>query len=348
MKIGIEALKLNSNQPSGIEGYLFELLAAFKRSAKPFIAYDNPMIFSESFTRNFLLPLKLNSEKLDIVHFPDHILPIIKVKAKTVITVHDLAFVMHPECYSYFKRNYKRFLAPRSLKRADKIIAVSNNTKRDIINIYNIPDNKIEVIYNGISDYYKQLNLAKKAKEELKRQYQINFNKVVLFVGTIEPRKNLDGLLNAFEKIIESHKDIGLVISGKAGWLSEGLLKKMNMAKNVMYLGHAKKNKLLDLYNIADLFVYPSFYEGFGFPPLEAMACGCPVISSNVSSIPEILEDAAILVNPQNRGELVEAINKVLDNSSFRETLIEKGLKQARKYSWDRTAAQTYKVYGNI
>ncbi|MBI5698770.1 glycosyltransferase family 4 protein [Candidatus Saganbacteria bacterium] len=313
--------------------------------------HGGPVIINPSFTRHFILPFYLNSQHLDVVHFPDHILPLIPIRTPKIITVHDLAFVRHPEYYNPGKRWYKQLLAPYSLKRADKIIVVSEFTKRELTQIYQTPEDKITVVPNGIASKFRRKDLDSDSRKRILKRLGFDYDRFILFAATLEPRKNLLSLLDSFEEIARQRSDVGLVICGKKGWLyEESLIRVEVLAKRfkIRYLGYVSDDDLVELYNLAEIFVYPSFYEGFGFPPLEAMACGLPVVTSNVSSLPEIVGDAALTVDPRDPGQIARAILGVLDNKDIAREMVRKGKERAKMFTWQKTAAKTYEVYEDV
>ena len=345
MRIGIDTLQLAVRDFSGIENYISNVLPEIRRLSKSdeLIEFSGPLILNPSFSRQLVLPFIMNNRRLDLAHFPDHILPLWPIRAKTVITVHDLAFVKYPQFYNLTKRWYKNLLAPGSINRADKIIAVSQATKQDLVEKYSVPEEKVKVIYNGIADKFKPLDLGEAEKERRKRKY--SFKRFLLFVGTIEPRKNLKGLVEAFSEISKKKPDLGLIICGKLGWLTGDILNAMSRHPNILYLKYVSDEDLVELYNLAELFIYPSFYEGFGFPPLEAMACGTPVITGRTSSLPEVLGEAAWFIDPQDPRQIAQAIEKLLNDRALCQNMIEKGFKQARAFTWKKTAEATWKLY---
>lgn len=225
--------------------------------------------------------------------------------------------------------------ARRDARRTNKIIAVSESTKNDLINLYQIKPEKIKVIYSGIG---KQFQPAK-----VKNQYGLP-EKFILYFGTIEPRKNLIGLIKAFQMIKKKNPDLKLVLAGSKGWLYEDIFKTAKGDKDIIFTGFIKEEDKPALYNLASVFVYPSFFEGFGFPPLEAMACGTPTIVSNNSSLPEVVGEAALMVDSYNLDELAWLMNEVLNDLKLREELKQRGLAQAKRFSWERTARETMKV----
>jgi glycosyltransferase involved in cell wall biosynthesis len=229
------------------------------------------------------------------------------------------------------------------------IIAVSENTKKDILNFFPfLEEKKIRVIYEAADDHFTVIQ-DEKILAGCRQQYHLP-PEFILCVGTLEPRKNLVTLLNAFSNVSQK-KDIPLVITGKKGWKYKEIFKtfsNLRLEKKVFFTGYVYQEDLPALYNLATVFVYPSIYEGFGLPPLEAMQCGCPVITSNVSSLPEIVGDAAIKVNPFSVKALEEAIYKLVSNPELRKDYIHTGLKQAEKFSWDKCAQETFQVYQEV
>ncbi len=263
-------------------------------------------------------------------------------KTKGIIVVHDLAFLYFPEYIQAKNLAYlKRFL-PKSVKRAAYIITVSENSKKDIIKHYKVPSEKIVVIPNAIDPgIFKPAN--KTEINHVKEKYRLP-KKYIHFHGNIEPRKNIQGLLSAYELLPSKLKtEYSLVLSGGKGWnddqIHSQIAKLKKTGHEIVLTGYVdNEDGLAAIYSGASLFVYPSFYEGFGIPPLEAMACGIPVITSNASSLPEVVGDAAILVSPQDAPQLSKEIAKVLSNAKLRKNMIDRGLARARMFSWDSSA----------
>ena len=353
MRIGIDALQLAYREFSGIENYVSNLIKEFKKlgAEKDLLIYDHPLFINPAFSRHFILPIMMNADQLEVAHFPDHILPLLPVKARKVITVHDLAFVKFPWFFSWAKRIHKILLTARSVRLADRIIVPSESTWRDLIEIYGTPGKKIEVIPHGIAEIFRPQSRNAAERKQVFNKYGFNFERFILFVSTLEPRKNLKTLLEAYELIAKERRDLGLVICGKPGWLyKEDLerIKTLSRQGRAVYLGHVADDQLVEIYNLAEVLVYPSFYEGFGFPPLEAMACGIPVIASRISSLPEMLSDAACWVDPNDASQIKDAILKVIDDKIFKEKLIKQGLEQAKKFTWQASAKRTLEVYRNV
>jgi glycosyltransferase involved in cell wall biosynthesis len=299
-------------------------------------------------TGTFLFEKICKDYKLDILHDLGQISPFFfKSKTKKVLTIHDLSVYRYPKYFSLYARTYSK-LFPTITKNTNKIITDSNSSKRDIIKILGVKKENIDVVYLGIENKFKVIR-NKKTLKELRTKYNLP-RQYVLFIGTIEPRKNLVSLIKAFAKALPSLKgDIKLIIGGKIGWEKNtiySLPEKLGINNRIQFIGKVEEEDLAPLYSLASTFVYPSLYEGFGLPPLEAMACGCPVITSNVSSLPEVVDDAAILINPYSlEDELGININRILDDARFRQKLIEKGVQNAKSFSWINTAKQTLEIY---
>ncbi|MBU1131397.1 glycosyltransferase family 4 protein [Patescibacteria group bacterium] len=280
----------------------------------------------------------------DIFWFPNLNFWQVSHKSKTIITIHDLSFIRLPWAYSPKMRWWHKLIdLSEKLKSADKIIAVSANTKNDLIELYKLPQDKIEVIYSAVSAEPKANNLI-----SIKQKYNLP-NKFILFLGTLEPRKNVEGIIQAFKSL--NQIDVDLVIAGGQGWLYKRIYQKANQSKlknRIHFIGYIKPDDRFAFYKMAQALVWPSFYEGFGFPPLEAMSCGCPVITSANSSLPEVVGNAALLVDPYNINEISLAINQILTSSQLRQNLINKGYEQVKKFDWQTSAKKMAEVFRQI
>lgn len=287
-----------------------------------------------------------NSFKIDYFFSPNPGFTALSKKTKHILTIHDLSFEFFPEFFSLKQRIWHWAVNPKKqCQQAAVIICPSENTKRDIISLYKIPAEKIKVIYPGISTHRGATIIPAKAgiqtPESIIKKYNLP-SKFILFLGTIEPRKNILSIIEAFEKSYSSLSDpYSLVLAGYAGWKNKQIYQKISsspLRDKIHCIGAIDEADKPVLYTLASLFVCPSFYEGFGFPPLEAMACGTPVITSNRSSLPEVTGNAAYLVNPNRPTELAEATKEMLTNKTLREHFIHAGLKQAKKTSWAEAA----------
>lgn len=368
MRIGIITDFIAVNQ-GGIGAYTHNLASSLNKIDKEnkyYLIYHTPVnidiyknnekILVKSFSlpkgsgliwRFISAPLKLKFIKeLDLVHDPYGIGPLsFKMPFKKVITIHDLTPILFSNTFNSTTVLLHKLLLPRTLRTADKIITDSNSTKKDLINYFKIPEGKIRVILLAADEKFKPLN--NKEIREAKQKYSLNFP-FILYVGTLEPRKNIPSLIKAFYKLKKKNLQYKLVIAGKKGWKYKEIFEtidKLNLQNDVVFTGYVSDEGLPALYNAADLFVYPSIYEGFGLPPLEAMACGTPVITSNTSSLPEVVGDAGIMVDPYDVDGLADAMHEVLADGGLRANMIKKGLERAKMFSWEQCAKETLEVY---
>jgi glycosyltransferase involved in cell wall biosynthesis len=294
------------------------------------------------------LRFEIGRLRLDLLHSPDFIPPF-RRNCRSVITIHDLAFLLYPH---FLTKEAARYYGQidQAVRRTDHIIAVSESTRQDTIKLLGVPERKITVIHEAANPIYQPMD-GEEAHRKVAEIYGLD-GEYILFVSTIEPRKNLPTLLQAYRKLLDDYKrPERLVLAGSRGWLSEEVydsVEKLGLDQRVHFLGRVPSEHLLYLYNAARLLVHPSFYEGFGLPPLEAMTCGTPAIVSNVSAVPEVVGDAAILIDPHDVGGLTVAMWRVLTDEELRATLIDKGLKRARMFSWERAAKETLDVYRRV
>lgn len=380
MKIGIDIRVLMDKNYSGVSKYVANLLLALfkqERSANSYNLFynssknikDRLSVWQNDFSQikslswsnkifNYFLQKTLSWPKLDLFlgepdifwspHFNFSSFSK-SSKTKKVITVHDLSFLRHPEFFSWRKRFWHSALGIKKiLNQADGIVAVSENTKNDLIELLGINENKIRVIYSGlnqsvptnkiipISNFFPKLNLD---------------SGYLLYLGNIEPRKNLVNLIKAYElwrlNSSKENKNLPLVLAGAKGWRVKSIFsawRKSEFKDDIYFLGYVNDEIQKSLYQHAKLFIYPSFYEGFGFPPLEAMAHSLPVITSNVSSLPEVVAEAALIIDPNKISEIAEAIEIILKDDNYRQNLIIKGLKRVEFFSWEEVAKK-YLIY---
>ena len=296
------------------------------------------------------LPLwvELATGPLDIFHSPDFVLPPVR-RARTMLTVHDLSFIRYPECADANLRAYLNKVVPRSVQRADFVLADSQNTKNDLVELLGVEFEKIEVVYPGVEDRFRPIE-DQPLLEEVRTRYSLP-PRFVLGLGTLQPRKNFTGLIEAFADLRFAICDLRLVIAGGKGWLYEEIfatVERLGLEEKVVFPGFVADEHLPALYNLADLFVFPSLYEGFGLPPLEAMACGTPVITSDASSLPEVVGEAELMMEATDVEALTEAMKRVLEDNALREGMIAKGMKQAKKFTWEQAAAKLLSLYEAI
>lgn len=372
--IGIDIRMLARGNKSGIEEYTSELLEhmlpldsdirfklfynGLKKEPLDFKWLDLPNVE----LKEFRIPNRLLDGTFRFLDYPKvdrllggvdkffspHIfLSSVEKKCEKIVTFHDLSFEKYPEFYSSQKNFWHFSMNPRrQAEQADKIIAVSASTKQDLVEIYGIAPDKIKVIYSGLSMKVKKEVLPQE-KIYVKKKYGLPDN-YILYLGTLEPRKNIVSLLKAFDRLKQEdafkNSDLKLVIAGAKGWLYNEIFttaQAYSSRGDIVFTGFVEDRYKPALYRGAKLFVYPSFYEGFGFPPLEAMAKGTPVVTSNISSIPEAVENAAITVNPTNPDELYRAMKEILTDPKLASLLSVQGYERAKIFDWNKCAEET-------
>lgn len=358
MIIGIDGNEANVREKVGVSVYTTELLTYFQKKAEQdlqiivflrhppttrlpketsFYRYEivnGPVLWSQVF-----LPLRLFLKRnIDVFFSPAHYSPRY-CPVPLVVTIHDLAFFYYPN--EFLKQDlYKlKNWTSQSVKKAKCIVAVSKNTKKDILKYYDLPAEKIAVVYNGFEKTAQKQTPSSFAKKPY-----------VLFTGTLQPRKNITLLIRSFADFSKLHKDYSLVIAGKKGWLYEQIFKDvthLGMDSKVIFTDYVSDSELIGLYKNAEFFVMPSLYEGFGVPVLEALSYGCPVISSFSSSLPEVAGDASLYFDPTDAKDLTEKMILLTENKNLRKDLVAKGKEQLKKFSWQKCAEETLAVIKN-
>lgn len=398
MTIGIDIRVLAKGMRTGVEGYTINLASRLltDKSNKYKLFYSGFRKFKSNYSwlkdknikiKKIRIPNRIFDLFLKILKFPklDKILggvdifisphflitPLSK-KAKRIMIFYDLSFLRFPNFFSFSKKMWHGFMNPRrQARKADSIIAISESTKNDLINFYKLNPEKIRVVYPGIDEKFKPVT-DKVELSETKNKYALPEN-FVLYFGTIEPRKNILGLIKAFEYIkqekkgrildvdwqgfegvVRGQKDalfdfskLKLVIAGTKGWLYREIFENVQNSEfkdDIIFTGFVEEDDKPYLYNLAKVFVYPSFFEGFGLPPLEAMACGVPTIVSNKSSLSEVVGNSAIMIDPQNIDEIALAIKEVLENKELNIFLKNKGIERTKQFNWDNTAKEVLKL----
>lgn len=286
----------------------------------------------------------------DIYHGLDFALPPISGKTRKIVTVYDLAFVEHPEAAVPSLVAYLNKVVPASVAAADVVAAISYATKQTLIEHYQTPPEKITVVPCGVAPHYQPVT-DPDFLEATRQKFALR-HPFVLGVGTLEPRKNHKGLIQAFYEAQQSKDGPAmLAIAGGKGWLYEEtqqLVTELKLEDKVHFLGRVSEQELLTLYSLADVFAFPSFFEGFGIPPLEAMACGAPVITSNTSSLPEVAGNAALLVDPYDPHTIAQAMLRILQDAPLRSELQRQGYLQAQRYTWSKAATKMLSVYQQV
>lgn len=368
MLIGIDASRAVSSKWGGPENYSYYLIRALEKvdkrnsyrlyiNSKPPRTLgigDNFEIRSLMWPRFYTqggLAWECMHRQPDLLFVPAHTIPVLRRPSlKTVVTIHDLAAQYLEQYYKFPGRLYLNKATEYCAKNASHIIAVSESTKRDLVQQFSVPGEKITVVYEG---YDRDVFRPRALSESLALAKKYNFSKeYLLTVGTVQPRKNYKRLIKAFSSVSKQYPELNLVIVGKKGWLCEDIYKlprQLHISQNVHFLGHVPDNELPILYSGAKAFVFPSLYEGFGLAPLEAMACGAPVVISDVSSLPEVGGDAATYVVPTSVASIEKGIRTVLSaKPGEREKLVEVSLLRASKFSWEQAAKETVGVFKKV
>jgi len=320
------------------------------RLAAEVIVKSSPRWLNNMFT----LPNALSKLECDLVHFPaftgSQQRAYQKVKVPIVLTVHDLTPILFPEAHPTKSALFWGKAFKAIVKHVTHWIAVSGNTKADLVKIFDIDPQNVTVVYEAADDIYKPYPDKQDLKGLIRRKYGIE-KPFILYTGTLEPRKNIPTLLRAFAELKRKGFQHELVLIGGKGWKYEEIFEtihQLGMNDQVIVPGYVPKEDLVAFYNAAEVFVYPSLYEGFGLPPLEAMACGTPVVVSNTSSLPEVVGDAGLLVDPLNVDGLTGAIEKLLVDEDLRQNLSKKALEKAGHFSWEGTAFRTWELYETL
>jgi glycosyltransferase involved in cell wall biosynthesis len=358
MTIGIEAERANNPVKTGVEHYAKQLilqLAAID-SENSYVLYlrTKPESWFFQLPKNFTvkvipfpifwtqirISLEMLLHPVDVLFIPASALPLLHPK-KSVITIHDTAWVLYPEAFTGFMRRYLHYSTMFAVRSASTVIAVSEATKKDLVTFYKVPESKVMVVPHGYEPAGKEhYELSPELAKLLPEKY-------VLFLSTIQPRKNLPGLISAFSELKAEHPELPhkLVVVGKMGWRFEESLRAIEAHKDlVVYLDHVADNDRWPIYRKADLFVHPSFYEGFGMWILEAFENNVAVAVSNNSSLPEVGGDAALYFDPHDKENMKAVIYRALSDDSLRAQLVEKGKLQLKKFSWEQCGRNTHNV----
>ena len=327
-----EFQKSKAQRPNGLSH------ANLKLKQNPNVKIQITNIPHFSLSEQTKLPKILEREKLDLMHFLNFNYPV-RYRGRFIVTIHDLTLLFYPETArqtNIFKRAAFKYVMKKACQNSEKIIAVSENTKKDIIRVFKVKSQKIKVIYEAVND-------GERNKEEIRT----NKEKIILYVGQFRPHKNLPNLVRAFEQV-KKEIPAKLVLLGKTDSSCRKLIDNSPEKRDIVMPGFVSNGELASWYKTADVFVFPSFYEGFGLPGLEAMAAGLPVVAAKTSSLPEIYQDAALYFDPFKPQEIADKIKMVLVDENLRQELIVKGKIQSQKYSWRRTAQQTLGLYKEV
>jgi glycosyltransferase involved in cell wall biosynthesis len=372
MLIGIDASRATSRRRTGTENYslhlIREVLAVsgghslrlyFNEAPAPDLFPDGAVRRIMPFPRLWT-HLRLSWEMLrdapDLLFVPSHVLPLAH-PPRCVVTIHDLGYHYYPQAHTLSQNLYLRWSTRYNARTARRVLADSEATRGDLIHFYGTPADKIDVVYPGRDEALLPVSdLA--ALADVRARYGLA-NPYLLYVGTLHPRKNLVRLVEAFALLLEAlgsrrelaSQDLQLVLAGQKGWLYEeifGRVRRLGLTDRVVFTGYLPGADLPALLSGALAFVFPSLHEGFGLPVLEAMSCGTPVVCSDASSLPEVAGDAALLVDPLDTEAWAEALGQILRDDALRRTLVERGFRQVRRFSWRRCAEQTLRILEDV
>ncbi len=296
------------------------------------------------------LPVELITGRLDLFHSPDFTLPPTRPGTPTLLTVHDLSFIRDPDSADQRLRAYLKQVVPRSVRRASHILADSEATRQDLIDLWDTPAEKITVIYCGVESRFRPVT-DPAALAAVRVRYNLGERPFILSVSTLQPRKNYRRLIRAFAPLAVRHPELLLVFAGGKGWQYEEILaepERLGLADRVRFTGFVADDELPALLSAAALFAFPSLYEGFGLPILEAMACGTPVIASDRSSLPEVVGEAGLQVDPLDVAGLTAGMERLLSDEELRHELAARGRRQAARFSWTDAARQLLAVYQRL
>jgi glycosyltransferase involved in cell wall biosynthesis len=367
MRVGIDATAVPL-QRTGAGNYIFNLIQALARvdrsneyvvfgkaahereldlagSTMLFVRREFPGRGARIAWEQVGLPRQVREHRLDVLHSPHYTMPLVR-PARSVVTFCDMTFVLHPDLHQRLKRIFFPAMMRLSAKRADRLIAISESTRDDLVRMWNVDRGRITTIPLAADAEYRP-----RAPEEIAdvcTRFGLRPGCYILYVGMLEPRKNVDRLVEAFGRIAERLPGVDLVIGGRRGWMYEQIFARveaLGLQDRVRFTGFVPQEALPALYGGARLFAYPSKYEGFGIPVLEAMSCGTPVVTTNVSSMPEVAGDAAVLVAPDDVDALAAALLRVAEDHTVRAELSCKGIARAGTFSWERCARETIGVY---
>ena len=369
MNIGIDA-RLLERKMTGIgrflDSFLKELPLVDKKNKYFLFSYDSLNIKNDFYTNissgksfltqklfapiwsNFILPKYLKKNKIDIFFSVNQITPLIKIKRLNyVLVLHDVIYKVNKNFHPFIYRKYLEFFTYFSIKLSDMIITVSEYSKRDILKYYNVNVDKIRVVYEAAEKEFYPMNLTENEKNEIRKNLGFP-DHIVMYLGMIENRKNILGILKIADEIYQKNKGIKFLLIGKIGYGGNNLLKEILKRRNVIYLEGVEEGLLKTIYNISSVFLFPSYYEGFGFPPLEAMQSGLPVLASNNTSLCEIINSGGILHNPDDYNSFVTDILRIINDRNFYEEMRKRGIERAKKFNINKTVNDTVSIFNSF
>lgn len=367
MKIGIDARVLD-RKVTGTSRYLLNLLSEIPthdtgneyflfgtREHEINNDFYKSIFISESkipfkiyspFWLNRDIPMLVKKFGIDLLFSPNVIIPLVDLgKCRTVSVVHDVIFKVYKEYYPFLYRQYLSFFLPLSLKKSDKVVTVSELSKNDIMKYYNLPSEKIEVVYNTASNRFCPRILSEIEKNKILSKYSLP-EKFLLYVGVVEKRKNVSGLIKVMDDLEKKGSKIKLVVIGKPGYKSDSILEEISKREQtITYCPYLEDNDLAFVYNLAFAFIFPSFYEGFGIPPLEAMQSAVPVLSSNTHALVEVVGGGGLIHDPNDYAGFVDDILKLESDEKFYSLMKSKALEQSKKFSLKETTSKLVGIF---
>lgn len=369
MKIAVHGSHLCQDREDGNQTYILNLFRAIREIDKDnqYTFYYNKPSSKKVEASNFehkihqaplmwtqrVFPFLLRRDKPDVLFMPIQMLPFLKARRqKSVVTIHDLAFLLYPETFPAKDAFLHKLYVREAITKANHLIAITEATKQDIIKFYNIDPNKITVVYHGVDK--QRFRLMQKGEEHLVKEVKLKYNitkPYLLYIGNVQPRKNIQGLIKAYQQLRSNTKhDYQLVIAGAKAWLVDEVMKEIgdSYREDIIFTGRFEDAELTPLLWGADLFVLPSFYEGFGLPILEAMACGVPTIVSNTPSLVEVGGEASLSFDPHSIDDMAKVLDNIISNSKLREKMRKLGLKRVDQFSWNRCAKETIAVIKEV
>lgn len=381
MRVGIDCRTIlnpeGEGELAGVGHYTYELvkhLISLRHDAELVLFFDHRMTATHLFRaprvslrqfpllqyKRFLpfvashavVPWTLAHEQLDVFHGPANVLPLF-YRGRSVVTVHDLAIYRHPAWFPSRQQFSTQVLIPSAIRRAGHVIAVSHSTANELRQLFHVPEQRMTTIYEGIS---KPPRFSESERRHRLQRFRLA-HPFVLFVGTLEPRKNLPRLVRAFDRLVEDpelrrkYPKLDLVMAGAMGIHARSLFKIIRGLRHpfrIKHVGYVSQEEKFALYQSAEAFAFPSLWEGFGLPVLEAMAFGTPVLSSNISALPEVMGDSGLLVNPEHEDEIRQGLRRLLLDPSVREKMVKTSAAQIKKFDWEQTARQTFEIYQRV
>jgi glycosyltransferase involved in cell wall biosynthesis len=367
MNIGIDARVLERKM-TGIGRYLRDILYSFlnDKENKYYLISTSEINFgNDTFVQintgkpkfpekiyspywlNFVLPEILKQNSIDIFFSPNNLLPRRKLPCKSVLVIHDLLHMVDRHYHPFIYKQYLKYQLPFSISASDAIIVISESTKNDIHKYFGVDKNKIVTIYPIPDLKFKPINVQESEVKNLKEKYKLP-DKYILYVGIIENRKNITGILKIADLLKTKHLDLKFVLAGRPGYGFNSIFSEIKKRESVIYLNFVEDDELVLIYNLARAFIFPSFYEGFGYPPLEAMQCGIPVLSSNSSSLKEVVGDNGFLRDPLDYQGFADDINNLISNPNLYAEMKQRSLEQAKKFCGKESIDKLHNIFSNL